>query len=483
MTFASIAFLVFLPLVFGLYWLTRSRLLQNVVLVAASAAFYAWWDVRFCGLMLGSAVLDFFLGLAMERQPSLLRKRILLAISVAVNLGLLGFFKYSNFFADNLQALARAGGWSLHPITLSIVLPAGISFYTFQTLGYIVDVYRGSLKASRNLVDYLGFVTFFPQLVAGPIERAGNLLLQFQDGRRFDYALAVDGSRQILWGLFKKALLADTLGETVDAVYATPGAFSGGSLALATVFFAFQIYCDFSAYSDIASGTARLFGFRLMRNFAYPYFAQSLPEFWRRWHISLSTWFRDYLYVPLGGARVGRARLAFNILLTFIVSGFWHGAHWTFILWGALHGIAMIPFALGARARALKARDIPGGEAAIPRPAALLKMACTFGFICLTWVFFRAKTAGEAGFILARILRAPFAADGGAPLPAAIPLASLAALLGGFVLAEWVRRRDDHALGLDRSPRVVRWMAYTALAWGTLILGAGESRPFIYFQF
>ncbi len=483
MNFASIIFLIFLPTTFALYWLSRNRILQNVVLLIASVVFYAWWDVRFCGLMLGSALADFYLGLLIERQATLRRKRILLGISCAANLGLLGFFKYYNFFSDNLQAIAHSAGWSIHPFTLNIILPAGISFYTFQTLGYIIDVYRGSLKASRNVIDYLGFVTFFPQLVAGPIERAGNLLPQFQNPRRFEYADAVDGSRQILWGLFKKVLLADTLGETVDAVYATPMAFGGAALAFATICFAFQIYCDFSAYSDIASGTARLFGFRLMRNFAYPYFAQSIPEFWRRWHISLSTWFRDYLYVPLGGSRVGPGRRALIVLVTFVVSGFWHGAQWTYLLWGTLHGIAMLPAAIGRGRRALNVADIPGGDSSFPRLSTLLKMAGTFGLVCLGWVFFRARTVREAFLILGRILGAPFALTSGAPIPTAVPPGSLILLIAAFVLAEWVRRREAHPLVLDRWARPFRWAAYTSLAWGTLLLGTGESRPFIYFQF
>ena len=324
MNFATVTFLLYLPAVFALYWVVRRRTSQNAVLVIASYLFYGWWDYRFCALMLGSSLLDFAIGWLLGKTEKTLGRRILLAASIGANLGLLGVFKYYNFFVGNFQHLMSSIGWQVSDVTLEIILPVGISFYTFQTLSYTIDVFRKQLKPTHNLLDYLAFVSFFPQLVAGPIERATRLLPQFEAKREFNQAVARDGCRLILWGLFKKLVVADRLSIFVNEYYADSQA-GGSVLALATVFFAFQIYCDFSAYSDIAIGSARLFNIRLMRNFNYPYFAKNLTEFWHRWHISLSTWFRDYVYIPLGGSRVGTFRRILNVMITFLVSGFWHG--------------------------------------------------------------------------------------------------------------------------------------------------------------
>lgn len=339
MTFTTLTFGLFLVLVFALHWCARGRLGQNSVILVASYLFYGWWDLRFCALLLGSSLLDYVIARAIARsqpQPALARpRRVLVAVSCVANLGLLGVFKYFDFFIDSLALALEQVGVSTELPSLRLILPVGISFYTFQTLGYTIDVYRGDVRASRSLLDYLAYVSFFPQLVAGPIERARNLLPQLERPRQFDEATAREGARQMLWGLAKKVILADHLGAFVAEIYLGDGSVhaSGPVLMIATVAFALQIYCDFSAYSDLAVGTAKLFGIRLVRNFAYPYFSRSVVEFWRRWHMSLSTWFRDYVYVPLGGSQCGPRRRWLNLMVTFTLSGLWHGANWTFVVW------------------------------------------------------------------------------------------------------------------------------------------------------
>jgi D-alanyl-lipoteichoic acid acyltransferase DltB (MBOAT superfamily) len=488
MTFTTLTFLLFLPLVFALYWLTPSRRGQNVLLVVASFAFYGWWDWRFAGLMLAASLIDFAGALAIEASSSTAVRRAWLALSIGSNLTLLGFFKYFHFFVDNLRAAAGQLGWQFDDVTLQVVLPLGISFYTFQTMSYTIDVYRRQLAPSRSVVEYLAFVTFFPQLVAGPIERAVDLLPQMAQPRRFEYAPAVDGCRQMLWGFFKKMVLADGLAPLVQQVYRDPAGQSGPALALATVCFAFQIYCDFSAYSDIAIGAARLFGIRLSRNFAYPYFSQSMAEFWRRWHISLSSWFRDYVYIPLGGSRTTPLRRAANLLTTFTVSGLWHGAAWNFIAWGGLNGAAVLPSTLvRGHAATPRSSDVPGGEGWLPRPSAAVRMLLTFAGVCLGWVFFRAASWPQGVDIVRKIVL-----DSGtvAAWSQAGRLVSgndqqrLLTVLALFVLVEWIQRRHPHALCLPAAwPRAARWSVYTLLIWFTLYLGTIGDNPFIYFQF
>lgn len=341
MTFTTLTFLVFLAIVFSLYWSVRSGAAQNKTLLLASYGFYSWWDWRFCFLMLASSLVDYELAKRIDQSSKQSHRRWLLRLSIVSNLGLLASFKYFNFFVENLIQVVNQIGWSPDLTTLSIILPLGISFYTFQTLGYTIDVYRKQLAPAKNVVDYLAFVSFFPQLVAGPIERASHMLPQFAIKRAFDQHAATDGVRQMLWGFFKKMVIADRLALAVNPVFDNPAGYSGPHLMMGTVFFAFQIYCDFSAYSDIAIGTAKLFNIRLSQNFAYPYFSQSIGEFWRRWHISLSYWFRDYVYIPLGGNRKGRVRYRVNLLLTFLLSGLWHGAAWNFVAWGGVNGLAV----------------------------------------------------------------------------------------------------------------------------------------------
>lgn len=485
MTFISLTFLIFLPGVFALYWLARRRELQNSLLIAASYLFYSWWDYRFCALMLLSSLVDYGIGLAMESAECRRRRRILLWVSVVANLGLLGIFKYFNFFTDNLAALASEVGWTLNWGTLEIILPVGISFYTFQTMSYTIDIYRRQLKPTRNIIEYLAFVSFFPQLVAGPIERAKNLLPQFAKCRSFDRELATDGCRQILWGFFKKLVIADRLAMFVDSVYGEPSLVGGPILVLATIGFAVQIYCDFSAYSDIAIGTAKLFNIRLMRNFSYPFFSQSSTELWQRWHISLSTWLRDYVYLPLCGQGHSPARRIASIFATFLASGLWHGAAWHFVAWGGLNGLV--------RASETKKNRIPtnmpGGEDLIPPPQVLRRICMTFAIFCATMLFFRANSIADAFAIWQAIL-----ADAFSPTAYARVFEQLSAdkffltitwgLVGMLFAIEWVQRRHPHPLVFSDASPSLRWAVYSTCLWSSLFFMPTETaNPFIYFVF
>ncbi|MDN3644276.1 MBOAT family O-acyltransferase, partial [Lutimonas halocynthiae] len=337
MLFNSLDFAIFLPIVFVLYWFVTNKnlKLQNLLIVVASYVFYGWWDWRFLSLILFSTLVDYTVGRKLRDENNGSRRLLLLWTSIIVNLGFLGFFKYYNFFLDNFIEAFSFFGYVFKAGSLQIILPVGISFYTFQTLSYTIDVYKKKLEPTKDFIAFAAFVSFFPQLVAGPIERATNLLPQFYKKRTFDSNKAIDGLKQILWGLFKKVVIADNAAQFANEIFNNSGDYSGSTLFLGALFFAFQIYGDFSGYSDIAIGTSRLFGFNLMKNFAFPYFSRDIAEFWRRWHISLSTWFRDYLYIPLGGSRGGLSMKIRNTFIIFIVSGFWHGANWTFIVWGA----------------------------------------------------------------------------------------------------------------------------------------------------
>jgi alginate O-acetyltransferase complex protein AlgI len=479
--FTTLTFLLFLPLVLAGYWLLPRQPGRNVLIVAASYFFYGWWDVRFAVLMAAASLVDYTAAILLERTEGLRRRRAILAASCLFSLGLLGYFKYVGFFAENAMALAGALGLHLSPVELKVVLPVGISFYTFQTLSYVIDVYRRKLRATRDVFQYMAYVSFFPQLVAGPIERAGHLLPQFQTLRHFDADAARNGLRLMAWGFFKKLAIADNLGPVVDAVYRSPASADGPTILLATVCFAFQIYCDFSAYSDIATGCASLFGIDLMRNFAYPYFSQSVSEFWRRWHISLSTWFGDYVYVPLGGNRRGRRRQAANVLVTFILSGLWHGASWTFVIWGALNGVAVLLATLRAGHHPqLGPADVPGGEHDLPRFRTAVSIVATFAFISLTWIFFRAANLTDAGFALYRLLTGPWTVE---TIGAAVARVERLPLIVAFVLVEWLARRQRHPIVWPRLARPLRWAGYTALLWLTLWMARQQTGAFIYFQF
>jgi alginate O-acetyltransferase complex protein AlgI len=479
MLFNSIDFAVFLPVVFLLYWFVfnRNRTLQNAFLVAASYFFYAHWDWRFLALIATSSAVDYLVGLGFARTEDATKRRLLLLTSLAVNLGFLGFFKYFNFFAESFaQAFVLFGQPVADTTRLSIVLPVGISFYTFQTLSYTIDVYRRRLEPAREPWSFFAFVSFFPQLVAGPIERATSLLPQFYSERRFDYDSAVDGLRQILWGLFKKIAIADGCAIYVNQIFASYGDYSGSTLLLGAVFFSFQIYGDFSGYSDIAIGTARLFGFRLTRNFAFPYFSRDIAEFWRRWHISLSSWFRDYIYIPLGGSRGGTSMKVRNTLAIFLLSGLWHGANWTFVVWGLLNACYFLPLLLLDRNRTHT--DVPAEGRWLPGPREAMQIASTFLLTALAWVVFRADTMGDALRYLAGIFsRSLFSfPEVGSP--------RIAVLIGAFVLIEWLQRDKEHALQLEgvvRRPSA-RWAIYYATVAVIFLFGATQQQ-FIYFQF
>lgn len=478
MLFNSLEFAIFLPIVFLLYWFVfNARLtMQNAFLVAASYFFYGWWDWRFLSLIFFSSLVDYTVGLGLKHQESKTRRKLLLFTSIFVNIGFLGFFKYYNFFLDSFVDAFTFLGHPINPGMLSILLPVGISFYTFQTLSYTIDVYRRKLQPTEDVLAFFAFVSFFPQLVAGPIERATNLLPQFLQKRAFDQAKAIDGMRQILWGLFKKIVIADNCAGYVNEIFANYQDQSGSTLFIGAFFFALQIYGDFSGYSDIAIGTARLFGFNLMQNFAFPYFSRDIAEFWRRWHISLTSWFRDYLYIPLGGSRVAKSKVIRNIFIVFIVSGFWHGANWTFIFWGLLHACYFLPLLLLRRNR--KNLDVIAKGHYFPNLRELASMLITFLLVLFAWIFFRAENLTQAFEYVGGLFSISFFS-----LPAVLPIELLILILVMFV-AEWLQRDKQHALQLDgvRIPGWGRWLIYYAVVF-CIIWFRGEQQEFIYFQF
>ncbi|NNC82288.1 MAG: MBOAT family protein [Flavobacteriales bacterium] len=484
MLFNSIEFAVFLPLVFAVYWMIGSSRVrsQNAWLLVASYVFYGWWDWRFLSLILFSSLLDYTLGLRMARTEHRPKRKALLILSLCVNLGFLGFFKYYNFFLDNLAQAFTLFGQPLEMRGLDIILPVGISFYTFQTLSYTLDIYRGRLQPTNDPLSFLAFVSFFPQLVAGPIERASNLLPQFQTPRTFDRRRAEDGMRQMLWGFFKKVVIADNCAIIVNEVYADIGSAEPYMLAIAALLFTFQIYCDFSGYSDIAIGCARLFGFDLMRNFAFPYFSRDIAEFWRRWHISLSTWFRDYLYIPLGGSRGGRWMKVRNTMIIFIVSGFWHGANWTFIVWGALNAIFFLPLLLSDRNRT-NLDDI-ASSGIIPSWRELRGVFVTFTLTNLAWVFFRAESVHEALVFLERIFTEfPASYHQIVSFLYFIPTSTLFACIAFMFGFEWLNRRQEHGLEVARFKAITRRSMYVVVLLLIFVFGSFDKQTFIYFQF
>ena len=482
MLFHSIDFAIFLPVVFILYWFVARKplALQNLLIVAASYVFYGWWDPRFLALIFLSTLVDYSVGRKLATAHNQGKRKLLLWTSILVNLGCLGFFKYCDFFIENFTAAFSFFGQDIQGASLKIVLPVGISFYTLQTLSYTIDVYRRTVKPTNDFIAFSAFVSFFPQLVAGPIERATQLLPQFYKPRTFDYALAVDGMRQVLWGLFKKIVIADNCAEFANLIFNNSAYMNGSALILGALFFAFQIYADFSGYSDIAIGTSRLFGFSLMRNFNFPYFSRSIAEFWRRWHISLSTWFRDYVYIPLGGSRGGTLRTVCNVFIIFIVSGFWHGANWTFVIWGALNAIYFLPSLLTKSNR--NHIDVVAQGKYVPTATELLMMLSTFGLTLLAWIFFRAENVSHAFSYINGILSPSlFETPNFAGLDRAWVALSLVAI---FLLIEWFGREQQFAiqrLGLQWK-RPLRYAAYYAMITAILWF-SGKEQDFIYFQF
>ena len=482
MLFNSIDFAIFLPIVFVLYWVCdRQNLkLQNFLIVVASYLFYGWWDWRFLSLILFSTIVDYTVGQKLRNEENQLKRKILLWTSVLVNLGFLCFFKYYNFFLDNFITAFSFFGTEIKANSLNIILPVGISFYTFQTLSYTIDIYKRKLEPTKDFIAFSAFVSFFPQLVAGPIERATNLLPQFYKKRTFDYPKAVDGMRQILWGLFKKVVIADNCAEYANQIFNNSVDMNGSTLTLGALFFTFQIYGDFSGYSDIAIGTSRLFGFDLMRNFNFPYFSRDIAEFWRRWHISLSTWFRDYLYIPLGGSRGGIWMKVRNTFIIFIVSGFWHGANWTFVVWGALNAIYFLPLLLTNNNRN-HLETVAQGKL-LPSIKELSFMLLTFGLTVFAWIFFRAENIGHALDYISKILSISlFEIPKFSGMKNALITIILTCI---FVLIEWLGREQQFAIqnfGI-KWKRPLRYAMYYAIIIAIFWFG-GKEQQFIYFQF
>ena len=514
MLFNSFEFLIFLPIVFLLYWFVfdyamrgckRQLLLQNLLIVVASYIFYGWWDWRFLILIAITTVLSFLSGLGIEKAPTQRGKKAIMIANLVANLGILGVYKYYDFFATQF---AQLFGIQSDFLLLHLILPVGISFYTFQALSYSIDVYRKQIEPTHDIVSFTAFLSFFPQLVAGPIERATNLLPQFQRKRTFDYAQAVDGMRQILWGLFKKIVIADNCAIYVDQVYAHMGSHSGSTLLLAAVLFAFQIYGDFSGYSDIAIGTAKLFGIKLMRNFNMPYFSRDIAEFWRRWHISLTTWFRDYVYIPLGGSRPDTSSLSPNSLFAsspaaytkciavrntfviFLLSGLWHGANWTFVLWGAYHALLFVPLLLLNKNRrfcdTVATVTLPDGTTKtkwLPSLKEAGQMLLTFALAVVGWIIFRANSMGAlttwvAGICSSSLLTMPWLMTMAFNLPLLISILLL-------LVVEWSNRTKEHAFQIADYPKLLQVLLFYFLVAAIVVsMFKNElTATFIYFQF
>ncbi len=482
MLFNSFDFAIFLPIVFLVYWGCRDNLrLQNVVLLVSSYLFYSFWDWRFLSLLIFSTLLDFYSGIKIHEAPNQKKKLFWLWLSICVNVSLLGVFKYYNFFvesfADGLTLLGLRANFS----TLQVMLPIGISFYTFHGLSYVLDLYKNRIQPERSFINYSVFVSFFPLLVAGPIERATHLLPQIVKERRFDYLKAVDGLKQILWGFFKKIVIADNCAEYANAIFNNSDTYSGSTLVLGALFFTFQIYCDFSGYSDIAIGTARLFGIDLLRNFAFPYFSRDIAEFWRRWHISLSSWFKDYVYIPLGGSR-GTLQLKIrNIVIIFFLSGLWHGANWTFIIWGLLNALYVIPSVIINTNR--NNLDIVAKGKYLPTGREFVSIGITFVLIVFSWIFFRANDASHAFRYISSIFSKSLFSI---PLFLNMEKAFIIGILMlVFMSMEWIGREQQYAIAniVQKWKRPLRWSFYLFILLIIVIFKNTLEIPFIYFQF
>jgi alginate O-acetyltransferase complex protein AlgI len=482
MLFNSIEFAVFFPIVIiGLFTLPQHW--RRYWLLAASLVFYMSWSIPFVLLIFYTTTIDYFVAKRIAAESIAHRKKLWLALSLSTNFGVLIFFKYANFFLSSVSAISVwKGGAPILPLTF-IILPIGISFYTFEAVSYTIDVYRGVSPAEKNYLRLLLFILFFPKLIAGPIERARHLIPQFDKYVEFDEARVVDGLRLMLWGFFKKMVIADRLAGIVDQVFNMPSGYTGASTLVATYMFAFQIFCDFSAYSDIAIGAARIMGFDLFENFRRPYAARTIQEFWQRWHISLSTWFRDYVYLPLGGSRVTPARWYLNIAIVFLVSGLWHGANWTFVVWGALHGAYMIG---GVLTRPIRTHiwemvtGIPGAK----QVRSVVAWGVTFHLTVFAWIFFRANTLSDAVTLVRHLFSWP--TESLHPLIAVIghrQLMIAIALVAALEFIQWLERRTDMRYFLTTQPTWIRWPTYYGLGFAIVFLGVLEAKQFIYFQF
>lgn len=489
MLFNSLEFAVFLPVVFFFYWFVTNKnlKLQNLLIVVSSFIFYGWWDWRFLFLMVTTILLSYLSGLGIihvqkshDEKSSRNRLRLITALNIIINLLILGYFKYYNFFVDSFIDAFTLFGNELTARSLNIILPVGISFYTFQALSYTIDVYKKKISPTTDIISFFAYVSFFPQLVAGPIERATNLLPQFQNKRVLDYSQAVDGLRQILWGLFKKIVIADNCAEYANVIFNNSAEMSGSTLVMGVLFFTFQIYGDFSGYSDIAIGTARLFGVNLMRNFAFPYFSRDIAEFWRRWHISLTTWFRDYLYIPLGGSRGSTLKKVRNTFIIFLVSGFWHGANWTFIVWGALNAIYFLPLLLAKKNR--KNIEIVAQGKNLPTIREAFAMLSTFSLTVFAWIFFRADSLNHAFSYISGILSSSLSSI--PDFPGRLEALKIIMLVIVFLFIEWFGREQQYAIQTLGSnwKRPVRYATYYAIIFAIFWFG-GKEQQFIYFQF
>lgn len=482
MLFNSFEFLLFLPIVFLLYWFVfRTRRWQNLLVVVASYVFYGWWDWRFLLLIVLTSACSYGSGLLIEHYKNRRSwQRTVSASNIILNLSILGVFKYYNFFVENLDALFGTFGWKLDWVTIQIILPVGISFYTFQALSYTIDIYHKKLPATHDIVEFFAYISFFPQLVAGPIERATNLLPQFQRSRQFDYAKAVDGCRQMLWGFFKKMVVADNCATVVNEYWGGYSSLSGLTLFIIGVMFTFQIYCDFSGYSDIAIGCARLFGFNLMRNFNFPYFSRSIPEFWRRWHISLTTWFRDYIYFPLGGSRCDKWKIIRNVYIVWGVSGLWHGADWTFVCWGLFHATLLAVYnILGINT---KYKNVVAYGKWLPNIKEVMQMVLTFFLAVIGWIIFRSESMTQAVEYLSRMFTTMFD-DYHFTIPSGKKYLIYGILL---LLIEWLQRDKRHALQIQ-GRGLLKYAIVRHIIYATLVMiiacCSGSVQTFIYFQF
>jgi len=476
MLFNSIEFLLFLPTIFILYWFVFNKNLkyQNTLILVSSYVFYGWWDYRFLSLIFLSTVVDYIIGLNIPKQNSEKNQKLLLWCSVLFNLSVLGFFKYYNFFIDSWVELFISLGYEIKSIwTLNIILPVGISFYTFQTMSYTIDIYRKKVEPTKDFISFASFVSFFPQLVAGPIERASNLLPQILKKREFQYEQVNQGLKLILWGMFKKVVIADSLAPIVDDIFSNYQDFGGGTLWLGAIYFSFQIYCDFSGYSDIAIGTSKLLGFELMSNFKFPYFSRNIGEFWRRWHISLSTWFRDYLYIPLGGSQEGKWKSIRNIFIIFLVSGFWHGANWTFIFWGLFHSILFLPTFMFNKNRNYTS-SIIAANTLLPSLKEFINVITTFLLVTIGWVFFRSESIGDSfSYLTSMISNINIVTH-------LSPKISFYILV--LVLVDWTQRFDERNLFVT-FPKLIFKIFVIICVFLILINFKKESQQFIYFDF
>ena len=473
MLFNSFEFFVFLPIVFLLYWfvVNKSLVAQNILILVASYFFYSWWNWKFLGLLLLSTLIDYFFGFLVATSDKK-KKKIYLWLSIFNNLLVLGIFKYYNFFVVEMQQLLDVIGFHIHPYLIKIALPVGISFYTFHGMSYVLDIYKGKVTPEKSFVSYATFVSFFPLLVAGPIERAGHLLPQINQPRVFRYSQAVEGLRLILWGLFKKIVIADSLAPVVSEIFDNPHAYSGSTLILGAIYFSFQIYGDFSGYTDIAIGTAKLFGFELLTNFRFPYFSRDLAEFWRRWHISLSTWFRDYIYIPLGGSKNGKYLAVRNVMIIFLLSGFWHGASWNFIVWGGIHALGFLPLLLLRRNR-IHISHIVAHKESFPVFKEFIGMLLTFSFVTFAWIFFRSASLTSGIDYISHI------GTGFFQVPVLKSFLFIYVL--PLLLIDWKLRHDERVLIVSGN-KVVRYLFYLLLTF-VILYHSGNNAEFIYFQF